>query len=97
MAIARAAKSPYFERFIAFLGIRLIPNRSLAIRERDGEQLSQWLLALREEHAAIVDAIAAGDQRAAREAARRHLVNSIDRHAVLQGAQRRPGSPPRQS
>jgi DNA-binding FadR family transcriptional regulator len=81
LAIAGAAGNPYFERFLVFLGVRLVPNRSLVMRGHDERQRKALLTKIGSEHETIVAAIAAGDARAARAAARRHLTASIKRHA----------------
>jgi len=80
IGIARAAGNEYFERFVGFLGIRLVPKRTLTMRGNDRAQQEVLLATLHGEHVAIVDAIAAGDAPAARAAARTHIVNSIERH-----------------
>lgn len=82
-AIARAAQNEYFERFLTFLGARLVPRRSLIMRGEDGAKSRGLMKALQREHAAIVEAIAAKNSVAARAAARRHLANSLLRHSEV--------------
>ncbi|OSZ62668.1 hypothetical protein CAP40_19600 [Sphingomonas sp. IBVSS2] len=78
-SIARAAGNQYFVRFVEFLGSKLVPRRDAAMVKRTEEKQRRYLDTIQEEHAAIVDAIRAGDPRAARSAARRHLERSLKR------------------
>jgi DNA-binding FadR family transcriptional regulator len=80
LAIARAAQNEYFERFLTFLGARLVPKRSLIMRGKDDARSRSLMNALQKEHEAIVEAIASKHSPAARAAARRHLANSLLRH-----------------
>jgi GntR family transcriptional regulator, transcriptional repressor for pyruvate dehydrogenase complex len=78
-AIARATHNPYFLRFTEFLGERLVPPRSLPLGSEDPEDARRYLDQVHGEHELIVSAIAQMDVALAREAARRHLENSLDR------------------
>ena len=79
-AIAQASGNQYFERFIDFLGVRLVPSRKLYLQGR--ERVShRYLSMIWREHEAIYEAIAKGDPAAARAAARRHMSLSVKRHA----------------
>lgn len=89
-AIAKATKNPQFRRFIDFLGKHMIPPHDLVpkfaagrteeeVREHQAELLRQTQV----EHREIVEAIADGNERLAREVTRRHLANSIERHRRL--------------
>jgi DNA-binding FadR family transcriptional regulator len=77
--IANATGNPYFLKTLAFLNQYLeagtvVTRRNEALREDFSRQV-------REEHAAIADAIRAGDAVAARNAAQTHLINAARRLA----------------
>lgn len=80
-AIARASGNQYFERFIDFLGVRLVPSRKVYLNGRDPGAHQEYQRGIWKEHEAIYEAIAKGDARAARTAARRHMSLSLKRHA----------------
>jgi DNA-binding FadR family transcriptional regulator len=78
-AIAVATGNPYFLKTLTFLNQYLeagtiVTRRNEALREDFSRQV-------REEHAAIVAAIRAGDPTAARNAAQRHMFNAARRLA----------------
>jgi GntR family transcriptional repressor for pyruvate dehydrogenase complex len=78
-AIAVATGNPYFLKTLAFLNQYLeagtvVTRRNEALREDFSREV-------REEHAAIVAAIRAGDPMAARNAARTHMYNAARRLA----------------
>lgn len=86
-AIALAANNPQFVRFLNFLGAHLIPPHDLLMKHdfamaEKGETAPHLkrLNQMQSEHRAMVEAIDAQDATAAREATRRHLANSIERH-----------------
>ena len=79
-AIAKATRNHYFMRFNDFLGARLVPPRTLAVRRDQETERLKYLDKIQEEHEAIVLAIADGNVEAARAAARSHLENSLQRH-----------------
>ena len=62
-----------------FVGVRAVPARSVALGNAS-EERHRYAVQLEAEHTDRVDAIVGGDGQAARDAARRHLVNSIQRH-----------------
>ena len=89
-AIAKASKNPHFERFLSFLGKQLIPppydllmKYSSEKTEKTEKKQLDYLHLIQDEHKAMVDAIANSDEEAAREATRRHLGNSIERHRKI--------------
>lgn len=87
-AIAAATGNAYFQRFTQFLGVRLVPSRSLYLRDGDRTQRQAYARTIDRDHRAIYEAISAGNAAAARRAARRHMQKSIDRHlAKLEGQQ----------
>ncbi len=82
-AIAEATGNPEFARFLQFIGGHLIPRRTVSgLPERMGGQRA-YLDLIQDEHRRILDAIAAADPRAAREAMRRHLTRSLKRYRQL--------------
>lgn len=80
-AIAHAAGNQYFERFIDFLGVRLVPSRKL-LSGHEVHGHARYMKGIWKEHEAIYTAIAAGDPKAARKATRRHMTLSIKRHRL---------------
>jgi DNA-binding FadR family transcriptional regulator len=80
-AIARASGNQYFERFIDFLGVRLVPLRKVYLQGSEGARHRDYLRGIWREHEMIYEAIAKGDPAAARTAARRHMTLSLKRHA----------------
>lgn len=83
LAIGRATHNDYFVRLIGFLGRRLVPPRTLFLRGATAEEHAAYVERVRQEHAAIVAAVIRMDAAAAREAARRHMQESLSRHIVL--------------
>lgn len=83
LAIARASKNEYFERFCEFLGVRLVPPRALALRGNPEESPQDYARRVNDQHIAIVDAIARMDPEGARTAARLHMQHSLGRHMRL--------------
>jgi len=83
LAIALATGNPQFSHFLEYLGRFIIPRQSIRISADDGDGQGGYLEMIQGEHRAISAAIAAGDAKAAREAMRRHLVNSRTRYRRL--------------
>lgn len=81
--ISRAAGNVYFERFLEFLGARLVPPRSLLLEGQPAEAHHAYARVLAIEHDEIFVAIAEKDQVRAQNAARQHMTNSFNRHAML--------------
>lgn len=81
-AISRAAKNDYFERFLDFLGARLVPPRSLLLAGQPPEAHRSYAELLAIEHQEILDAIADQDPGRAQAAARKHMQDSLRRHAA---------------
>ena len=82
-AIAQATHNEYYSRFMEFLGIRLVPRRSLYLRDQAGNQATAYARTIHRDHEAIYTAIAAQDPARARRAARRHMEKSLERHRNL--------------
>jgi GntR family transcriptional repressor for pyruvate dehydrogenase complex len=86
MAVARATKNDYFGRFIDFLGVRLVPPRSLYLRGQPGFAHSDYAQKVHAEHDSMLSAIVRMDIAGAREAARQHMMESLMRHSELSDA-----------
>lgn len=82
-AIAQATHNEYYSRFMEFLGIRLVPRRSLYLRHQPGDLAPAYARTIHRDHEAIFSAIAAQDPARARRAARRHMEKSLERHRNL--------------
>jgi GntR family transcriptional repressor for pyruvate dehydrogenase complex len=80
-ALARATGNQYFERFIDFLGVRLVPPRKVYLAGTDESAHRDYLRGIWKEHEAIYNAVEKGDPKAAGAAARRHMTLSLKRHA----------------
>jgi len=80
-ALARATGNQYFERFIDFLGVRLVPPRRVYLSGRDEATHQGYLERIWKEHQAIFAAVERGDPKSAGAAARKHMTNSLKRHA----------------
>ena len=74
-AIAEATNNELFVEFIIFLGYAIRESIRLT-RSNDGQRKMPEVLA---EHAAILDAICAGDAAKAQAAAMAHMINSVNR------------------
>ncbi|MFV0623593.1 FadR/GntR family transcriptional regulator [Sphingomonas sp. ac-8] len=82
-AIALASKNTYYAKLIDFLGVRLVPPRSLYLRQGQTYAGATYKAVISEEHEAILDAIIRGDADGARTAARAHMSESLKRHREL--------------
>ena len=82
-AIFAAVDNPYFPRFLEFLGRYIIPRQSLRQPFGSEEEQKHYLERIQREHRAIHAAIRAREPERAREAARLHLVNSMNRYRQL--------------
>jgi DNA-binding FadR family transcriptional regulator len=82
LAIAAATQNARFVEFLEFLGRLIIPRQSI---RSDGspEGMRRYLSRIETEHEAIFDAIAARAPKKARDAMRRHLLNSRERYREL--------------
>ena len=87
-AIAEATGNPEFPRFLQFIGRHLIPRHIVSGMPGTMGGQRAYLDLLQEEHGRIVDAIRAGDPKAAREAMRRHLTRSLERYRKLAAEQK---------
>jgi GntR family transcriptional regulator, transcriptional repressor for pyruvate dehydrogenase complex len=88
LAIARATHNEYYARFVEFLGLRLVPSRTLYLGDKPHEAHRAYAAKVLAEHEAIVDAIIRMDSARAREAARQHMHESLTRHSTLSASLR---------
>lgn len=92
-AIGEATGNPQFSRLLGFLEQYL--REGMRITRGNEARRADFMEAVRREHRGIVEAIAAGDARAARRAARTHLVHSaerLERGGVIRPRQTRAGA-----
>lgn len=75
-AVVRAAHNPLYTDFVTFLQEHLRDGVAVS---HEGSRRRGVMGAVLEEHVRIVEAIAAADVNAARDAMRRHLANGIER------------------
>lgn len=83
LAIAHAARNDYFVRFLEFLGVRLVPPRSLYLRDESPLAHQAYAAKVGDEHDALLEAIVRMDIEGARAAARHHMQESLLRHSEL--------------
>lgn len=83
-AIGKASRNAYYAKFIDFLGVRLVPQRSVYLRQTEDYMGEDYRSVISQEHEAILDAIAARDPNRAYAAARSHMSESLKRHREVQ-------------
>ncbi len=83
-AIAAATGNRQFMEFLSFLGRIIIPRQSIHTLDNGRETQKSYLLRIAREHEAILEAIEARAPEKAREAMRRHLLNSCERYRRLE-------------
>ncbi len=90
LAIFRSVHNRYFPQFLEFLGNFIIPRQILNVARGSDPDRVRYLHRIQTEHVAIYEAIRDRDTAAAREAARRHLSNSLSRYQEIssRGARR---------
>ncbi|UZK67693.1 FadR/GntR family transcriptional regulator [Sphingomonas sp. M1-B02] len=81
--IARASKNTYYAKLIDFLGVRLVPPRSLYLRQGQAYVGDSYKAVISTEHEAILEAIIRSDRDRARKAAHAHMSGSLKRHREL--------------
>lgn len=92
-AIAQATGNPQFERLLGFLEQYL--REAMRVTRGNEARRADFAAAVRAEHRALVEAIAAGDPAAARRAAVRHMQRAAERlvaGGVVPAPARRPTS-----
>ncbi|MGF7149635.1 DNA-binding FadR family transcriptional regulator [Sphingomonas zeicaulis] len=82
-AVARSTQNDYFPRIIDFIGVRLVPRRTLLLRGNTAGEQDAYAAKVLGEHEAIFDAIVRMESAAARHAARQHMQESLTRHQML--------------
>lgn len=90
LTIFRSVHNRYFPEFLEFLGNFIIPRQILNVARGSEPERVRYLRKIQAEHVAIYEAIRAQNIAAARNAARRHLSNSLSRYKKgSSGASRR--------
>jgi DNA-binding FadR family transcriptional regulator len=82
-SIALATQNNRFVEFLEFLGRLIIPRQSIRSFEGSPDSLRKYLGQIEKEHEAISHAIGTHLPKKAREAMRRHLLNSRERYREL--------------
>ncbi|RWA60530.1 MAG: FadR family transcriptional regulator [Mesorhizobium sp.] len=82
LAIAKAARNEFIHGFLAYLRPMIVPRFQLGYVV-EPELKDSYYARIHNEHKAIVDAIERQDGRAARQAMRKHLHNSLGRVRAL--------------
>lgn len=83
LAIAAATQNQRFVEFLEFLGRLIIPRQSIRAVDTSPDGLRKYLGRIEKEHEAIFAAIDARAPKKARDAMRRHLLNSRERYREL--------------
>lgn len=86
-AIAAATQNNRFVEFLAYLGRLIIPRQSIRSFDGNPDSMRTYLRRIESEHEAILQAIEARSAKKAREAMRRHLLNSRERYRQLASSQ----------
>lgn len=82
-AVLSATGNPYFVRFLEFLGHLIIPRQNVRAKFTSPAEQRAYLERIQAEHVAIQEAIRAKKPEQAREAARTHLVGSMERYRKM--------------
>ncbi|MEW6643931.1 MAG: FadR/GntR family transcriptional regulator [Pseudomonadota bacterium] len=85
-AIAVATQNNRFVEFLEYLGRLIIPRQSIRSFEGEPEEMRSYLERIETEHEAIMNAIEARSPKKARDAMRKHLLNSRERYRQLASA-----------
>jgi GntR family transcriptional regulator, transcriptional repressor for pyruvate dehydrogenase complex len=83
LAIFRSVHNRYFPQFLEFLGNFIIPRQILNVASGSDLERVRYLRRIQKEHVAIYEAIRDRNIAAARNAARRHLSNSLSRYQEI--------------
>lgn len=89
-AIAAATQNSRFVGFLDYLGRLIIPRQSIRSFDGQPDGMRLYLQRIEKEHEAIADAIEQRLPTKARNAMRRHLLNSRERYRQLASAQPEP-------
>lgn len=85
-AIAVATQNNRFVEFLEYLGRLIIPRQSIRSFEGEPDDMRSYLRRIEAEHEAIINAIEARSPKKARDAMRKHLLNSRERYRQLASA-----------
>jgi GntR family transcriptional regulator, transcriptional repressor for pyruvate dehydrogenase complex len=85
-AIAVATQNNRFVEFLEYLGRLIIPRQSIRSFEGRPDSMRSYLRRIEKEHEAILQAIEARSPKNARNAMRKHLLNSRERYRQLASA-----------
>jgi DNA-binding FadR family transcriptional regulator len=85
-AVLSATDNPHFVRFLEFLGRFIIPGQALRAGFASPADQRDYLKRIQDEHIAIQEAIRAKQPEQGREAARVHLVSSMERYRKTMNA-----------
>jgi GntR family transcriptional regulator, transcriptional repressor for pyruvate dehydrogenase complex len=83
LAVSKATRNDYFRSFIEYLGLHIIPRRSIHIGAQSNDDRQAYLAKVSAEHRNLLEAIEAGNPAAARAAMRKHLREGRDRYINL--------------
>lgn len=86
-AIAVATQNTRFVEFLEYLGRLIIPRQSIRSFDGQPESMRSYLQRIEKEHEAILQAIEARAPKKARDAMRKHLLNSRERYRQLASTQ----------
>ena len=82
LAIAKASKNPYIHQLLEFMAPVVMPQVKLSAVIGEGDKEAYYKM-IHEEHDRIVVAIERGDEKAARERMRTHIIAAIGRLGAL--------------
>lgn len=82
-AIAQASRNSHYVNIVEFLGVRMVPVRTIYLRNQSASAHAAYFARINAEHEAIAEAIVRMDADAARYAARTHMIESLARHGAL--------------
>jgi DNA-binding FadR family transcriptional regulator len=86
-SIAVATQNNRFVEFLEYLGRLIIPRQSIRSFEGRPDNMRNYLRRIEKEHDAILQAIEARSPKKARDAMRKHLLNSRERYRQLASTQ----------
>jgi GntR family transcriptional repressor for pyruvate dehydrogenase complex len=86
-AIAAATQNNRFVEFLEYLGRLIIPRQSIRSFEGRPDSMRSYLRRIEKEHEAILQAIELRSPKKARDAMRKHLLNSRERYRQLASTQ----------
>jgi len=83
LTIFRCVHNRYFPQLLEFLGNFIIPRQIINVETGSNNERVRYLRKIQAEHVAIFEAIRAQNTADARNAARRHLSNSLSRYREI--------------